>query len=223
MTTGHTTNAKRLSELTGLAIAGQMGLLASAGLLPIVSEYGLVGDNISELVLGRLGFLQTAAFLIAGLGTLGLAVAIRRVTVSVPGSFAGSLLLGIYGAGAILSAIIPTDRIDSPVDLASLSPIGTAHLAVALVSFLCVIAGMFTLTWTFMRRTRRRQPWAWLMLLPAGALSLLFVQGEGPWVGLMQRMLVTVISAWLVLVALRLRSHSIAASTESTAPVPANH
>jgi len=32
------------------------------------------------------------------------------------------------------------------------------------------------------------------------------VQSEGPWVGLMQRLMITAISGWLILVALRVRS-----------------
>jgi Protein of unknown function (DUF998) len=63
----------------------------------------------------------------------------------------GWLLVAIYGAGAILSAIFPTDRIDIQANVWSLSTTGTIHVVVALVSFLCVIAGMFVLTWTFRR------------------------------------------------------------------------
>ena len=69
-----------LSLLATLAIAGQLVLLASALLLPIWSQYSLIRDNISELALGRYGFLQTAAFVLAGLGTLALAFVIRQLT-----------------------------------------------------------------------------------------------------------------------------------------------
>jgi hypothetical protein len=58
--------ARQLSLLATLAIVGQLALAASALLLPIWSEYGLTGDNISELALGRFGYLQTAAFLAVG-------------------------------------------------------------------------------------------------------------------------------------------------------------
>lgn len=193
--------------LATLAIVGQAILLASAWLLPLVSEFSLIGDNISELVLGRYGYVQTIAFVIAGLGTLGLAFAIRQLTAGLRGSAIGSLLVAIYGAGAILSAIFPTDRIDSPADVTSLSATGIIHIAVALVSFLCIIIGMFVLTWTFFRiKAQWRSFSSWLMLFPAGALALLFAQTQGPLVGLMQRLLVSVIAAWLILVAARVRS-----------------
>lgn len=198
----------RLSLLALFAIAGKVLLLASAWLLPLVSEYSLVGDNISELVLGRLGFIQTLAFLVSGLGTLGLAYAIWKLGDGSWGFSVGAPLVALYGAGAILSAIFPTDRIDSPADIASLSTTGLIHSGVALISFLCIIVGMFVLTRTFFRRGswwRPLSPW-WLMLFPAGALSLLFAQNEGPWVGILQRAQVTIIVVWLMLVALNVRT-----------------
>jgi hypothetical protein len=207
---------QRLSLLAILAIVGQVILLASAWLLPLVSEYRLAGDHISELVLGRYGFVQTAAFVIAGLGTLGLAFAIRQLTVGAWGSFAGSLLVAIYGAGAILSAIFPTDRIDSPVDVWSQSTAGTIHIAVSIVSFLCIVVGMFVLTWTFARAARWRSLLPWAAFFPAGALALIIVQSEGSLVGLLQRSLVTVIALWLILVAFRVYTITAAAETAAS-------
>lgn len=201
---------QRLSLFALLAITGLAILLATAWLLPFVSQYSLIGDNISELALGRYGFVLTVAFVIAGLGILGLAYAIRTLTLGSWGSFIGSLLIAIYGAGAILSAVFPTDPIDSPADVWSLSTTGTIHIVVALVSFLSAIAGMFILTRTFMTAARWRSLTPWLMLFPAGALALFFVQSEGPLVGLLQRLLVTVISAWLIVVAFRARAISTA-------------
>src|SRR5690606_32704553 len=71
------------------------------------------------------------------------------LTVGAWGSLFGSLLIAIYGVGAILVGIFPTDRIDSPADVWSQSTTGMIHMTVALVSFLCVIVGMFALTRTF--------------------------------------------------------------------------
>ena len=71
---------QRVSLLAALAIVGQLCLFASAWLLPLVSEFSLIGDHISELVLGRYGVVQTAAFVLAGPGTLCLAFVIRQLT-----------------------------------------------------------------------------------------------------------------------------------------------
>jgi hypothetical protein len=198
--------SQSLSLLAALGIVGQVVLLASALLLPIWSQYSLIHDNISELALGRYGFVQTAAFLIAGVGTLGLAFTIRELTKGSWGSRVGSLLMAVYGAGAILSAVFPTDRIDSRADLSSLSATGTIHIGVAIASFLSVIVGMFVLSRTFAQANSWRSFSRWPVFFPAGALALIIVQQEGPLIGLLQRALVTVISAWLILVALRARS-----------------
>jgi hypothetical protein len=195
-----------LPLLTALAIAGQLILLGSAWLLPLVSEYSLIGDEISELVLGRYGFVQTAAFVISGLGVLGLAFAIRQLTMGAWGSLVGSLLIGVYGAGAILVAIFPTDGIDN---LANLSTTGLIHVIVSLVSFLCVIVGMVVLSWTFGREPRWRSLLPWAAIFATAAVSLIIGQStaqQSPWAGLMQRALVTVIAAWLILAAIRART-----------------
>lgn len=202
-----------LALLATTAIVGQAVLLASALLLPLVSEYSLVGDNISELVLGRYGMVQTVAFVIAAAGTLALAYAIRKLTVGAWGSLVGSLLIGIYGMGALVVAIFPTDRIDSPDDVWSSSATGIIHIISVLVSFVCLIIGMFILTRTFLRAPRWRSLSPWSVLFPAGALVLFFVQAEGPWVGLMQRLLVAVFAAWMIVVAVRVRA--IAAAGEA--------
>jgi hypothetical protein len=92
-------------------------------LLPIWSQYSLIRDNISELALGRYGFLQTAAFVLAGLGTLALAFVIRQLTKGSWGSRVGSLLVGVYGAGAILSAVSrPTASTVGPICRRCLRP-----------------------------------------------------------------------------------------------------
>jgi Protein of unknown function (DUF998) len=199
-------HAQGLSLLAGLAIGGQLIFAASALLLPIWSEYNLLGDNISELVLGRYGVVQTAAFLLVGLGTLGLAFAIRGLTTGSWGSLVGSLLIAFYGAGAILSAIFPTDRLDSQADLSSLSATGTIHIGVFIASFASVIVGMFVLTRTFTRDDRWRSFSRWAVLFPVGALTLIFLQTQGPLVGLMQRLQVAMVSAWLILAAFKVRS-----------------
>ena len=195
-----------LPQLAVLAVVGQLVLLASAWLLPAISEYHLVGDNISELAIGQYGFLQTLAFVISGLGVLALAYAIHRLTAGIRGSLLGSVFIGIYGVGALVVAIFPSDRIDSKADVWTQSTTGWIHSITAFVAYLSVITGMLVLTWTFARDMHWRSLVVGSALLAGAALALLFVQSEGPWVGLMQRLTITAISGWLILVALRVRS-----------------
>lgn len=67
----------RINLLAVLAIVGWTFFAASALFLPIVSEYSFTGDYISELAIGRFGYVQTVAFFAAGLGSLALARGIR--------------------------------------------------------------------------------------------------------------------------------------------------
>jgi hypothetical protein len=201
-----------LPQFAIFAVVGQLILLASAWLLPAVSEYHLVGDNISELAIGQYRFLQTLAFVVSGLGVLALAYAIHRLTAGIRGSLLGSVFIAIYGLGALVVAIFPTDRIDSEADVWSQSTTGWIHSITAFVAYLSVITGMLILTWTFARDARWRSLVVGSALLAGAALALLFVQTEGPWIGLMQRLLITAISGWLIVVALRART--IAAAPE---------
>lgn len=201
---------QRLSLLALFAIVGQVFLLASAWLLPLVSEYRLLGDTISETALGRYGFVQTAAFVVSGIGTLGLAFAIRQLTRGVRGSLVGALLLAVYGAGAILAAIFPTDPVDGVgVVWAQATPRMIVHVIVAMVSFLSVTVGVVVLTWTFSWEERWRPRTTWFALLATGAVSLFIAQSmeqlTSPRVGLTQRVFVTIVAAWLILAAFRIR------------------
>ena len=195
-----------LATLAIVAILGQAVLLASAFLLPLVSEYSLVRDTISELVLGRFGLVQTAAFLIAGAGTLALAYVIRQLTDGAWGSRFGSLMVAIYGIGAILTAIFPTDRIDAASDIWSQSTTGLIHIVISLISFPCMIVGMYVLFRTFILESAWQPLVPWIVLFPAAALPLFLGQSQGPWVGILQRLLVLSISLWMIVVALRARA-----------------
>lgn len=203
-----------LSRLALFAIVSTSMLLASAWLLPFVSAYSVIGDNISELVLGRFGLIQTIAFVLTGLGTLALAWVIYQLTRGLWGSTVGASLVALFGVSALINAIFPTDRIDTPADLATLSTTGLIHSGAALVGFICMIIGMFVLTRTFTRARWRRFA-RWLVLLPASALALLFVQGEGPLVGLLQRALMTATSLWIIVVAFKLRAVVAATAAET--------
>lgn len=210
------TQGPLLSLLATVCIAGQFILLASAWLLPLVSEYSPMSDTISELALGRYGFVQTAAFVLSGLGVLGLAYALLRLTAGAWGSLAGSLLVAVYGVGAILVALFPTDRIDSASDLGALSTTGAIHSLVALVSFLSATAGMVIFAWTFSRAARWHSLLPWAAILATAAVSLMLGQmfePQGPWTGILQRGLVTIIATWLVTVALRVRTIAASAAT----------
>lgn len=207
-----------MTLLAVVCVAGQLCLAASAWLLPLVSEYTLVGDNISELSIGRYGYLQTAAFIAAGIGSFAVAVGVRRATRGAWGSRAGSVLVGLFGVGATLAAIFPTDRIDDAADLQSLTAAGAVHVVAALIGLVGGTLGMLVLTRTFRRHVRWQRFWPASLALAGAALILLFLQDQGPHIGLYQRLLSGTTSLWLTLVALRLPS-----ATAGTAGMAAAH
>ena len=195
----------RLESLALVAIASQIVLVGVAMLLPIPSEFSLTSDHISELVLGELGFVQTIAFVVGGIGTLALAYALWHLMTGKLGRI-GSICVLIYGAMAFFVALFPTDRVDSAEDVMGQSTVGTIHSLAAVVAFLSMVLGMILLTWAFARHARWRPIAFWSGLFATAGFSLLFAQQEGEWVGLLQRMMVSAIAGWMIVVALRVRA-----------------
>jgi hypothetical protein len=206
--------ARKLKLIAAGAIVGLAIYAATALLLPLLSEYSLTKDYISELAIGRYGYLQRAAFFATGLGTVALAEGIRMATKGTWGSRWGSLLVGKYGIGAILVAIFATDEIDSTGRVVSPTSVGIVHMVVSALAFVAVIAAMFVLSRTFKRHTRWQAFWPWTLVLAVIALVGFFGQSAGPWVGVSQRIFVGTITLWLVLVAFWLRSIAKGASAE---------
>ena len=208
--------ARRLELVAVIAIVGQAFFAATALLLPLVSEYSLTADYISELAIGRYGYLQTAAFFAVGSGTLALAAGIRVATKGSWGSRVGSVFIGLYGLGGILVGIFPTDEVDAAGRIESPTSVGTVHIGVSALAFVFGIAGMFVLSRTFKRDARWRAFWPLSLELAVAALVafIVSVPSHGPWVGLIQRIFIGTIILWQVLVAFRLRSIARGASAE---------
>lgn len=211
--------SNRIDLLTVLAIVGWTFFAASALFLPIVSEYSFAGDYISELAIGRFGYVQTVAFFAAGLGSLALALGIRETTRGVWGSRAGSVLVSLFGINVILAGIFPTDAIDAEGQTQSQTMAGTVHVVVSLLAFVLVIAGMFVLSRTFKRDIRWRSFWPVSLVLAFAAFVTFFLVSDGQWIGLYQRIFIGTIVLWLILAAIHLRSIARSVTTGRAAPV----
>ena len=198
--------AESVRRFAMLSIAAQLCLTAAAWLLPLFSEFHFTDDTISELALGRFGYLQTAAFVIAGGGTLVLARAIERMTIPSRASVSGVRLIYFYGVAIVLLGVFPTEEIDAPMEIWSQGTVGLLHAWISTLAFPAAVIGMVLLTLAFRNQARWRPISNGSGACAALALALLFVQSEGPLIGLMRRLLVGVISAWLILVALRIRT-----------------
>ena len=208
--------ARTLELLATVAIVGLAFFAVIASLLPLISEYTLTADFISELAIGRFGYLQTVAFFAAGLGTLALAWVIREVTKGSWGSRLGSTLVGMYGVGLVLAGLFPTYETDPAGHAVSPTSVGTVHIVVSVLAFVLSIAGVFVLSRTFKRDARWRAFWPWSLALAFTAMVgfIMFAISEGAWIGLIQRIFIGTVFLWQVLVAFRILSISKGASAE---------
>lgn len=209
---GQGTRWRDTDRLALLGLGGPLAFMAVALLLPIVSEYSLLGDTISELALGRYGAVQTIAFFVAALGSLALTVGLRRALPRTRGARAGIGLLALWTVCLVLDGLFPTDPLIPSVEQ---TPTGLIHLGAALVAFVSLLLAIFVLSFTFRRGAGWQQFAPWSFALGVMALVAFFLPSEGGRAGLYQRIFVGIVMLWLALVALRLRA--VAGERESTA------
>lgn len=196
-------HAAMYRRLALAGIAAQSLLVACAWLLPLGSRFGLLEDGISELALGHNGWIMVIALALGSLGAIAIALAVRGLTRGTPGSKPGAVLLGIYGAAGVIAALFPTEEAAPGGDVWAQSLTGRIHLLAAAAALLAAVAGLVVLAWTLNRDPRWRVLTPWPVLFATAAFSLLLAQSTGLWAGLLQRLLVSVVAALLVLVAAR--------------------
>lgn len=193
-------------ETAVLATCGLIGpilFMAVALVLPRFSEYTLAADFISELAIGRHGWVQTVTFFVAGLSSLALALGLRQALGRGRGSRVGSGLLLVWGICLVVDGFFPID----PVGTGQASTLaGTIHLGVALLAFLCAMVAMFVLSFAFKRAEGWRSFVPWSFLLAGVALITFFLPSEGGRAGIYQRIFVGTVMLWLALAAIRLRA-----------------
>jgi hypothetical protein len=177
-------------------IAGQVAFTLAAWLLPAPSGLGLAADTISALANERYGAIQTATFVLSGVGTLALAAGIRATTRGAWGSLAGSSFVGLLGIGSLVVAIFPTERAGQGP-----TTVGTIHIAAAVVAFIAIVCGMYTLARTFQHDARWRSCWRWTLALALIATIGLVVQAQRNWPGLTERLFLATTTTWQIVAA----------------------
>ena len=221
--------AGRLRVLALLGIFGQAFFVVVVALLPFFQpDYSSVDDGISRLLLGPYGFVLSGAFFASGLGSLALAVGIRRTTRGTRGSLLGSVLIGLWGVGFALAGVVFTDAEGNPTETAL-----TFHAA-ATLGFVSALAGMLLLSRVFARDALWSSFYPLSLALAFGALVGLIdalvvlagltslIEAVGPaarsfeGLGMIQRVFVGTVILWMLLAAIRLRS--IAKSGRFTTP-----
>jgi len=187
-----------------LGIAG-IGLFVIALIALHFLDPGLsiVNETMSEYALGPYGWLERAAEVALGVGSIGVALGLRQTLAAGKRATASWVLILMNGLVGILSGIFPTD----PAGVTETTTAGTVHGTAAFVTLLILLITPWLLRGVFARdapyrRLARAQLW-FAVLMTVGVVSL-FVFYQGP-IGLVQRLLVVVALAWLAVLAINLR------------------
>ncbi len=194
----------KLALVTIVGIVLYIVIDVIAQLLP--PHYNPITQAESDLAVGPYGYLMTINFVIRGLLSLALLLALTRSTSPQDRSQTGLVLLGIWAVGAFLLALFPTDIAGN--GHATLH--GLIHLLVAFIAFVSVAIGALLLSLRFSAHERwhsLRTPALTIVALTLIALILLFLGpsfGLQRISGLLERLFLGLALLWILLVALRL-------------------
>jgi len=217
---GDSTDTRRLFWVVIAGVALYVLLDAIAQLLP--PHYSPIRDAESDLAVGPYGYVMTVNFLNRGFLSIVFLYALGKFT-TIPGEFtspeavrrlrSGRLGLWVWGAGAVLLAIFPTDVPATPV-----SWHGAIHLVVAIVAFVGGALGTLLLSLHFSEsRTLRgaRQP---ALVIAALSVVFLFVTlgSTGSHIGgLTERLFLGSVLLWILYVSAYLATHTQSAGVEA--------
>lgn len=200
--------------LATLTFAGLVTWPVLVVLLHVIQRgsYDPASQAVSELALGRAGWLMAVAFPAAGLGLIGFTALIRRTD---PGAVAVPVLGMVSAVATILAAVFRAD----PEDVTTTH--GTIHQLLGIVSFLTLVIAMFVCA----RRFRRGALWrAWavpsLVWGLAAVAAFLLVPTNllgADHFGIAQRIFLTVWLSWPIALTLHARQHAEVVAPE---PVP---
>lgn len=191
-----------LALLTIVGIVLYVTLDVIAQLLP--PHYSALAQAESDLAVGPYGFVMTINFVVRGLLALALVWALSRAVAKSGLSRVGLVLLAIWGIGALVLAL-------SPTDLAGAKPTlhGVIHLFVALLAFICGAIGELLLALYFAKDDRwraLRTPALTIAILSIIALVVLLLGAFPHAYGLVERIFIGLVLLWMLVAALLLRS-----------------
>ena len=213
--------AGSLKALALLGILGQALFVGVVALLPFFQPgYSSADYPISRLLLGPYGFVLSGALFAAGLGSLAIAVSIRRTTRKARGPLWGCVLIGLWALGMVLAGIVFLDEQGNPTESTSI-----LHGTGVGLAFLAGPVGILVLSRVFARDARWSSFYPLSLALGfAGMVALIdmvtvvFMLSNldaalGPGarrsvegLGIIQRVFVGTVILWMVLAGVRLRS-----------------
>ena len=191
------------------ALAGPLFAVLATGQVLLRDGFDLRRHPLSLLATGGPGFVQVANFVLAGIGVLCLAVAVRRTITEGVGRRWLAPLIAVFGLGLIASGVFVMDPengfpIGTPEGPApAMSWHGIAHIVAATVAFTGLAAACIVLA---VRMGRRRA--GWVAMLNACA-ALVFLAPVNPaWASIQLAVTAPVAFTWTTAVAMWLRRSS---------------
>jgi cytochrome b561 len=159
-------------------------------------DYHPLSQAVSELALGRDGWLMAIAFCSLGTGTLFLAAMLRRLDTR---PRVAPWLIGVSGALSYVSAFVHADGPHGATTH------GQIHQAAGIVTFVLMISGMFALVRSFRRDPRFRglaTPTLHWAVTAVGGFFLIPLSGAA-YFGVAQRIFLAIIQSWALTVCAR--------------------
>jgi len=195
------------------ALAGTAFLLLVLALQFARTDLSWSQAQLSLYLHGPHGLWLRTAYCLLALAIAALALALQASLA--PGRRSRTTLLLFWGAGAGLATVAVGDSY-LPERAPALAPM--IHLIAAQGAFLCVIAAVLLQAWGFRGDPRWHRAHAGAWWLGWLAFAVLFVHAALRWGprGLGQKAAITLIVAWLVLVALRLARASAVGAAPAT-------
>jgi len=189
-----------------LALAGILGppffVLVFLILGLVKPGYDPVTRFVSEGSIGDLGWVQIANFLILGPALLIFAVGLRLGFGDRLSGQIGSALIAVAGIGIVFAGVFVADP---GTQVATTH--GGLHIVASLVTFLCLALACFF----FARRFWNDLPFAIYSIGSGLIIPIGFSQAGtmgGRWTGIIQRVVIIVVWAWMAVLAIRLRRAS---------------
>lgn len=160
----------------------------------------------SFYALGPYGFLMTSAFFSMSLATWALIAGLYPGIRERARSRMGLGLLGLWAGGVLIAMLFPLDPVGAAQTVA-----GTIHRVDGPLAFLCMTAGTLLVSWR-LQYAETWRPWhrtalmLSLMMLAAYVSTFVAMATQSQVAGLMQRIDLTALVTWMLLMAFRLRS-----------------
>jgi hypothetical protein len=201
--------------LAGIAVVGVLYFFAAVSAEEALRPmYDPIQRTISELAVGRYGFLQISAFIALGLSLLALPAGLWQRLRSTLVSRLGLCLIALGGVASFVAAAFPTDLRNAAVATVS----GEIHATIAGAGYACLITAMLLLSLHFRGDLRWRPihlPASVLTLAGIAALLSMAAVGQSDIVGLVQRLMIVPLLSWVMLTGIQAMRISAAARRES--------